>query len=99
VTTAEDGAAAVEAARRAAFDLALIDLQMPGLDGLGAAAAMRALERPPAMICALTAQVCAETRAAAREVGMAQVLNKPFEERDLAALLAQAASGQIAPSL
>ena len=72
VTEVRDGKAAVAAvrARRTPFDAILMDLHMPGLDGLSAAAAIRAFEAeagiPRTAILALTADVLAETRAAAR---------------------------------
>ena len=42
VTTASDGAAALEAARRSHFDLALLDLKMPGMKGEEVLATLKA---------------------------------------------------------
>ena len=68
VTEVRDGAAAVAAVKQRGgrFAAILIDLHMPGLDGIAAAREIRAFERrsgaPRAAILALTADVLAETR-------------------------------------
>jgi CheY-like chemotaxis protein len=85
----------VEANAREAFDLVLLDVQMPVMDGLVAAEtinshAARTGRRP--LVAALTAQVMQKDQAPMREAGMKAVLRKPFEEKDLDALLAQAAN-------
>ena len=60
VTYVEDGERAVEAFSRGRFDLVLMDVQMPVMDGLSATRAIRNLERadsrPPVRIIALTAR-------------------------------------------
>ena len=78
------------------FDLVLMDVQMPELDGLSATAQVRRLfaergdeggltGRPP--IVALTANAFAEDRQVCLDAGMDDYLAKPFERSDLAALL------------
>jgi CheY-like chemotaxis protein len=76
------------------FDLVLTDIHMPGMDGVEAARRIRALYpddagpgagRPP--IVALTANAFAEDRTAYLAAGLDDYLAKPFETRDLAALL------------
>ena len=78
------------------FDLVLMDVQMPELDGLSATTEVRRLfadrgddggltGRPP--IVALTANAFAEDRQACLDAGMDDYLAKPFERSDLAALL------------
>ena len=78
------------------FDLVLMDVQMPELDGLSATTEVRRLfadrgddggltGRPP--IVALTANAFAEDRQACLNAGMDDYLAKPFERSDLAALL------------
>ncbi len=84
VTEVRDGVAAVAAAagRAGGFDAILMDLHMPGLDGLAAVRAIRDRERAtgvaPAAILAVTADVLAETRAEARAAGIDAVLEKPM---------------------
>ena len=84
VTEVRDGAAAVAAAtgRRGGFDAILMDLHMPGLDGLAAVRAIRDHERSeglaPAAILAVTADVLAETRTEARAAGIDAVVEKPM---------------------
>ena len=84
VVEVRDGAAALEAVRGRAtpFGAILMDLHMPGLDGLSAARAIRAHEtahgsgRTP--ILAVTADVLAETRAEAEAAGINAVVEKPM---------------------
>ncbi|MEO8668714.1 MAG: response regulator, partial [Bauldia sp.] len=83
VTEVRDGAGAVAAVRDGAgrFAAIVMDLHMPGLDGIAAARVIRALEAESGTgrtaILALTADVLAETRAAASLAGIDAVLEKP----------------------
>jgi CheY-like chemotaxis protein len=75
-----DGYAAVEAAATVQYGLILMDLQMPGMDGLEAT--QRILENPSYQdvpIVALTAEVSDHVRAQCRQLGMAAFLNKPVQ--------------------
>ena len=87
VSVADDGAAGVEAARIGAFHLILMDVQMPGMDGLEASRRIRALPGPEsrAPIIALTANVMAHQRAAYRAAGMDGVAAKPISPAALVA--------------
>jgi signal transduction histidine kinase/ActR/RegA family two-component response regulator len=91
LTLVEDGRQAVEAVMREGFDLILMDLQMPVLDGLGAAREIRSLEtargRPPTPIVALSANALPEHTAGARAAGMDGHLAKPISAEDLLSLL------------
>src|SRR5207237_4538547 len=77
---AADGYLGVEAASRGGFDLILMDVQMPGIDGLEAARRIRALGGAPAAtpIVALTANVLAHQRRAYLDAGMDGVVGKPI---------------------
>jgi two-component system sensor histidine kinase EvgS len=93
VVAVADGREALEARRRGRFDLVLLDLQMPNMGGLEAAARLRAEEGrgPHAFMAALTAQTFAGDGGAIDAAGMDGVLRKPFGPLELEALLARAA--------
>jgi PAS domain S-box-containing protein len=78
----ENGALAVEAFKTQAFDVVLMDLQMPVMDGLSAIAAIRAWEsdrsRTPSPILALSANALSEHVQAARAAGADAHLAKPI---------------------
>lgn len=88
----EDGLAAVEAARRMEFDIIIMDLQMPGLDGIAATHKIREMEasqpyRKRATIIALTANAMqGEDRRCLAE-GMDEYLSKPVRPDTLRAIL------------
>ncbi|HEY2660040.1 MAG TPA: ATP-binding protein [Caulobacteraceae bacterium] len=85
LTEASSGGEAVEAALRTRFDLILMDLQMPGMDGLAATRAIRAhsdLNRS-APILALSANVLPIHLAACREAGMDDHVAKPIRADEL----------------
>ncbi|EHR72760.1 PAS domain S-box [Burkholderiales bacterium JOSHI_001] len=83
-----DGRLALEAARRQRYDLVVLDVQMPHLDGLQAARALRLLpggrELP---VLALTANAQPEDRQACQEAGMDELVAKPVEPHRLYAAL------------
>jgi CheY-like chemotaxis protein len=78
----EDGAQALETFKREAFDLVLMDMQMPVMDGLTATAAIRAFEaqngRTRTSILMLTANAMAEHVEAGRAAGADGHLTKPL---------------------
>ncbi|MFP6847099.1 MAG: PAS domain S-box protein [Pseudomonas sp.] len=92
VTCVADGQAAVAAFASQDFDLILMDVQMPLVDGLEASRRIRAFEathpREPIPIIALTASVLDQDRQAALDAGMNGFASKPL---DMAALLAEMA--------
>jgi CheY-like chemotaxis protein len=85
VTATEDGARALAALHGGSFDMLILDLHMPGMDGCGVAAAVRAMpgETGRVPILALTADPPEEVEAGCREAGFDAVLRKPFETRRL----------------
>jgi response regulator NasT len=88
VAEARDGEEAVELARSAAPDLALLDVKMPRLDGIEAA--RRILDERPIPIVMLTAYGHDELVARAVEAGVFGYLVKPFREQDLVPAIATA---------
>jgi signal transduction histidine kinase/CheY-like chemotaxis protein/HPt (histidine-containing phosphotransfer) domain-containing protein len=80
VTTAEDGRSALRAMERSPFDLVLMDVHMPDLDGIEATRQIRRLPGPPGRtpVVALTADATLEHHNAPVEVGLDAVLLKPF---------------------
>lgn len=85
---ATNGHEAVAAATRGSFDAILMDLHMPGLDGFGAIAAIRAREAEsgasPVPILVVTADVMPAARERARELGVAGYLTKPLNQMAVA---------------
>jgi signal transduction histidine kinase/FixJ family two-component response regulator len=83
----DNGLQALETYQREAFDLILLDIQMPVMDGPSAAAAIRLYEtqtnRPNVPIIALTANVMADQVQGYLALGMNQVVPKPINIDDL----------------
>jgi signal transduction histidine kinase/DNA-binding response OmpR family regulator len=92
VTSAEDGAEAVAAVANADFDVVLMDVRMPGMDGLEATRRIRALADPRGSvpIVALTAHAFTEHVAQCIGAGMDGYLAKPFSPDTLIAALMRA---------
>jgi signal transduction histidine kinase/CheY-like chemotaxis protein len=89
VVVVRDGSEALEASRKERFDLVLMDLQMPVMDGVAATRALReregARERTP--ILALTADLTESTRGEANRAGLDGFVAKPFSRAELASAL------------
>jgi two-component system, sensor histidine kinase and response regulator len=93
VSVAEDGRKALEVCRQAGFDLVLMDIQMPEMDGRQATIAIRADEAarglPRMPIIALTANALREDRDACLAAGMDDYLVKPVSREQLWAVLSR----------
>ena len=88
VAIAANGAEAVELARTQPFDLVLMDMQMPVMDGVEAAQRIRRLPQCAALpIVAMTANAFAEDRASCLAAGMCDFITKPFDPARLVATL------------
>jgi PAS domain S-box-containing protein len=94
VEVAENGLRAIALASTGAFDLILMDVQMPICDGLEAARTIRLAEasegRPPIPIYALTANAMREDRTECLAAGMDGFLAKPIRPAELEKALAEA---------
>ena len=83
--TAEDGVEALEAVQERRFDLVLMDIKMPRMDGVQATQAIRALDGPVSAIpiVALTANADPDDARKYVEIGMAAVVEKPIKPERL----------------
>jgi PAS domain S-box-containing protein len=80
-----DGVEVLRQVQAAPYDLVLMDVQMPQMDGLAATRAIRALTGPAAQvpIIAMTANVLQEDRAACEAAGMSAFVGKPIDRQRL----------------
>ena len=88
VLAVESGYAAIKAVQTETFDLVLMDVQMPGMDGRQSTETIRQWESErhctPLPIVALTAHAMANEKRALLQSGMDDYLTKPISERQLA---------------
>ncbi|MDX2121828.1 MAG: response regulator [Gemmatimonadota bacterium] len=88
VDLVSNGRDAVAAVQREAYDVVLMDIQMPEMDGFEATAAIRALPgRGGLPIIALTAHAFSEERERCLAAGMTDFLSKPFRSAELLAMV------------
>ncbi len=89
-----NGIEAVEACARKSYDLVLMDIQMPEMDGVEATvriqAASREAEDEPPLVIALTANVLPEDRKLYMERGMLDMVPKPYSLNNLRAAIEKA---------
>src|SRR5207245_10405907 len=88
VATAANGAEALRLLQARAFEVALIDVQMPGMDGFEVVTRLRAVERGRhTRVIALTAFTAPEDREKCIAAGMDGVLTKPLTQNPPAPVL------------
>jgi PAS domain S-box-containing protein len=90
VDVVDDGAAALEAVQRRVYDLVLMDVQMPGMDGLTATRRIRAMAHPcrHVPILALTANIMPDQVQAIRDSGMHGYIAKPIDRAQMRRMIA-----------
>jgi two-component system sensor histidine kinase/response regulator len=101
LTMAANGEEAVQVFTNGRFDIVLMDVQMPVLDGLDATRQIRRLEtatgRAPTPVIALTASVLEEDARAAQAAGMDGFASKPVDLHDLMQEMARVLKIQLVP--
>ncbi len=86
VETADDGAKAVARARDARLDLVLLDIMMPGLDGLECCRLIKSVTQDAFLpVVLLTAKADTDSRVTGLRIGADDYVCKPFDERELMA--------------
>jgi len=97
VDVAENGIQAVDAVRRADYDVVLMDIQMPELDGVQATARIRSLPAPKCdvPIIALTAHALSGAKEQYLAAGMNAYLSKPIDPQVLLAKLDEVCHGVV----
>ena len=102
VVLAENGFLALQLTERKRFDLILLDIRMPGIDGIEVARRLRCREqeysKTPVPIIAITADVDAATSEACFAVGINMVLSKPVVANELANAIYTLCGGTVALS-
>ena len=103
IVEAVNGAEALEALKREAFDIVLLDMHMPVMDGPTTIGRIRASKEAWSQtpVIALTADAMSGDRERYLAMGMNGYLSKPLAERDLLAEIARVRSGSppLAPSI
>ena len=89
VDTAHDGFAALELVKRSAYDIALLDLRMPGMDGVELYRRIREISAGTVAIV-VTAYASSDTAKSARQAGAWQILPKPVNIGALLSLVGDA---------
>ena len=89
VTLVHDAEAALRVAREAEFDVALLDIMMPGRSGLEVLRELRQQEQPPEVLM-MTGHATVETALQAMKLGAYDYLTKPCHIRELEAIINKA---------
>jgi two-component system, NtrC family, response regulator AtoC len=93
VDTAPDGLAAVERLRAEPWSIVLLDLKMPGMDGMQVLEQARQL-RPDAAVVIMTAYATVDTAVTAMKLGAYDYLVKPFDPEELSLLIGKIVAQQ-----
>lgn len=98
VTVASDGQGAVDALDQGRFDIVLMDINMPDMDGIETVKLLRFMHPPESLppIVALSADATPETQAACREIGFSGYLLKPIDTNALLRTLDELTGGPVA---
>ncbi len=94
---AENGYEAIEQLSRDRYDLVLMDLQMPQMDGFEATRRIRAQHADTVRIVGVSAHASEESRGAAIEAGMDAYITKPYTVEQLEVMLREAAAAVQVP--
>jgi two-component system response regulator AtoC len=89
VTLVHDAEAAIKTATEGEFDVALLDIMMPGRSGLEVLRELRQLEQPPEVLM-MTGHATVETALQAMKLGAYDYLTKPCHIRELEAIINKA---------
>jgi len=87
VSSAPDGESAFSAVQETAFDVVVMDVRMPGRDGVSV---LEEMGEPPPQVILMTAYAHEERLRAAAKANAFAVLHKPFETRRMLGLVADA---------
>jgi DNA-binding NtrC family response regulator len=87
VSAARDGETAVAAVRKGAFDVVVMDIQMPGRDGVSV---LEEMGDPPPQVILMTAYAQEERLRAAVKANAFAIVHKPFDPRRMLSLIADA---------
>jgi CheY-like chemotaxis protein len=88
----ENGEQALQKVREKSYDIILMDVQMPVMDGLEATKIMRSMGGRQPYIAAMTANAMAEDREISLQAGMDDYLTKPMKPAELMNMLQRAAT-------
>ena len=89
VDVAHDGLRALELVRKRHYDIALLDLKMPGMDGLEATRLIRQNPNLQPVIIAMTANAMKEDKEACLQAGMDDYISKPIRMEQLVQTLSK----------
>lgn len=89
ITEATDGDQAIQAMEHQSFDVVLMDVQMPGRNGLDATRHIRRYLDPSTPIIALTAGALKEEEDRCLQAGMNDFISKPFDEEKMVRQIAE----------